>query len=632
MARGVLLAPRAENGAGRARISRVTAESSELVAAGRRVTAAESEVTRRYTQEWQSRALFYHDNIPEVHFASQFYERYLKSVRLFVAKRDDSGEIEEVEESHPATEFLSRIQDPGGGGTSGWQGAYGRLKFLIGEGLLAVTETEDGEAWEFLSPFELQPTGSGTYRRISAPGLSVEYRNSDAEEDETLEPGEIIAYRLWTPHPRYSRLADSPMLATMQICEELMKLTDVVRARAVSRLAGNGVLFMPEGYSFAPPTTEGDENSETDPFRDLFQQHQLAPIENPGTAAAVVPLIVWGPSEINGKTMSEVIFHLKTHDAGDAYPEKDLRMEAVRRFAIGADFPPEVLLGLSEANHWGAWVVDETTARAYIFPVCQSLCDDLTSAYFRKACREADLPDADQLTIAYDAAGIVAHPDQSKNAIEVWKLGGIGYGALREATNQSDDDAQTPEDREQWLKWLTKGAAETEDGTPVVEEDEAGPESAAEVEPEPPEQPDQFTAPPIAASAFEMKIIGAAEAGVIRCRALAGARLRSRSERQCGECFERLKPVAQSLVASSLGAEQVRSIDDRSDRELVAGGAEEFQTAVEAWGVAEEVAAKMGEMIERHAAKTLYAAELSPLPVGFSGYVGKIPAPLEKAA
>jgi hypothetical protein len=47
-----------------------------------------------------------------------------------------------------------------------------------------------------------------------------------------------VAYRLWRRHPRYSMLADSTMQGVLDLCEELVLLTQAVRARARSRLAG----------------------------------------------------------------------------------------------------------------------------------------------------------------------------------------------------------------------------------------------------------------------------------------------------------------------------------------------------------------------------------------------------------
>ena len=63
-----------------------------------------------------------------------------------------------------------------------------------------------------------------------------------------------VGYRLWQRHPRFSMLADSTMMGVLELCEELLLLTQSVRARARSRLAGSGILLIDERIS--PPPLE----------------------------------------------------------------------------------------------------------------------------------------------------------------------------------------------------------------------------------------------------------------------------------------------------------------------------------------------------------------------------------------
>ncbi len=46
---------------------------------------------------------------------------------------------------------------------------------------------------------------------------------------------------------------------------------------------------------------------------------------------------------------------------------------AVRALAAGMDLPAEVLLGLSDVNHWTAWQVDESAYRQHVDPIVQTL-------------------------------------------------------------------------------------------------------------------------------------------------------------------------------------------------------------------------------------------------------------------
>ena len=577
-------------------------------------------------QGWQTQSFGYYNTLGEIWFGAQFYARGLQNLRLYVGRKDANNEIEEVDNEPGAMEILDDVQDPGGG-RGGMLASYGQLQWLIGEGYMLVTVPPDSEAqrnyWEFVSPSELlvRSGETGLFRQI-APGLpqkSIRYVEDPAQFDPTV-PGTGIAYRYWRRHPQFSAQADAPMRAVLLLCDELERLTLVVRSRATSRLAGSGILLVPEEISQAPPEPIGDEDPMEDILnRDLIEA-MVSSIQDQGSASAQVPMLIRGQAEF-----LKEIRHVQIHDPLQTYPEEGLRTECIRRIALGLDMPPEVLLGTADVNHWGSWQIDEQTWKSHLQPVAQRFCEDLTASYFRPAAREAGIPGWEDLVVWYDAAAVINHPDRGKDALDVYDRGGLSLEALREAKGFDDDDAPPEQDRAERIGIATHDSSLAWYGIPSIRtggiepapgeiESSAGTSSeapatgvtGAETEKGPPSAPSEE---PVTASA---KLHGAAELAIDRCRELAGSRLRTRITRapaddRCGECVDVIRDVPNHLVASALG-DNGNGLELPTPRDLVAGGASAFRDRAVLWGVDADTASLLAEQVEVHAARTLFEA------------------------
>ena len=253
----------------------------------------------------------------------------LSRIRIFPAILDEAGDLNPIT-SGPPLEILNRIQDPGGG-RSQIQGSYGRLMFVTGEGVLFGARLEtDQERWNFLWLDEIKEENGRTFRIDT--------------KKQVIEEG--IAYRMWRPSPRHSDLADAPLRSVQEICEELILLTKAVQSTALTRLT-NGLLLMPQEISPGAAEPVGDEDPENNPFISDLIEHFTGQIENPGSAEARVPPLVEASYEYLDR-----IRWMQLHDPSTDYLERDLRTEAIKRLALGLDFPPEVLLGMTDANHW----------------------------------------------------------------------------------------------------------------------------------------------------------------------------------------------------------------------------------------------------------------------------------------
>lgn len=587
---------------------------------------------RRLNQPWQGLALARYQDVGECWYPAQFYARTMQRVRFYPALLDEKGDAQEVT-SGPLLALWDRVQDPGGG-RSELTAAYGQLMFLTGDGYLIDTVADGEEAWEFLSPLELRvlPESGArvTYKRLRAPGLTPE--ELVEAPDDAFEPlgNEARVYRLYRRDPGFSAWSDSPVRAVLELYQLLRMLTLAAAAEAQSRAANRGLLYVPDELSFTSPDGQaGEEDIQEDTlYQDLIEGLMRA-ISDPGDAGAMAPFLMRGPGVVQtglgtALPMGDLIKWLPLGPA-DSYRAVDAWDKVVARIGNGLDLPGSIVTGEAR-NHWGDWAVDEQSFRLHVAPICDKFGSDLVSAYLRPAAKADGLTEWKHVTIGYDPAEAVNHPDQTTTIKDAHDRLVVSDAYYREGIGANDEAA--PDEAELERRTLVKinvdpyAEAEQEGETPPAE----GGTGADTTELLPAEPPPNGQPPPAqAASALRAAhIIGAAEAHVHRARALAGARLKNRSQK-CQECKDRVRGLVASAIPAALGAEQVRTILEGhgSEADLVKGAGAELAEALGRWGVAPEWRVELGERVEQHSLRTLYELEPPPLPAGFSAVVAK---------
>lgn len=589
---------------------------------------------RRLNQQWQTQALGFYDTCEVCWYPAQSYARIFQRIRFFPAILNDRGEPEEVD-SGPLVDLWDRVQDPGGGRTR-LLGAYGRLQMVIADGYLTVSETDGEEGWEYLSPLELRQEDSGNdavanYRRSRAPGLDLE-QLVDAP-DETFAPitgNKARVWRLWRPHPTYSQWADSSMRPILPLFALLERLTLAANADSLSRAASRGGLYVPDELRFAPADADAIED---DPAEDDFTQELIeslmANIADPGSAAAMAPVIIRGPAVLNTQSgaipMADCI---KPFPLGPdtRYREAEMWEKVIRRIGIGLDLPAEYLTGTGDMNHWGGWLVDEQAFRLHFAPGAQNFCDDITSAYLRPAAREDNMADWDRVTMGFDPAEAINHPNEIETAQEAYDRYVVSAEYYRGKIGATEEDA--PADDEIALRLEIERGGQPAQPDPAVQDGETSPADGgtggdtvegAPGDGQPDPQPGQETAAVAAA-----RVIGAAEFAVARARELAGNRIRSRI-RNCDNCLELIEGAPSGQIAAILGPQTVGEIlrGKTAEASLVAGAGDAFADTLNTWGLVNGAAGELGRLIEVHALRTLHEDTAPPLPAGFAAKVAR---------
>lgn len=561
-----------------------------------RVGSGEASDSTRQEMLWQNRALHYIDVVPELNYASRFYSRTLKQLRLFPALMSEQGELEEIDSGLPV-DLLNRIRDPGGRHAQ-ILSSYGRLMFSTGEGNLFGydLETED-ETWLFVWNDELNVERDGTtIKQITwEPTLGDKH---------VYGPTEAVVYRFWTPHPRRTGEADSPMRSIVEgnVGEELVKLTTAVLSTATTR-ATSGMLLIPAEISPPEPETADDAIEEQGLVSDLGR-HLEAQIELAGTPAAVAPWLLEAAYDYIDR-----IRWVQMHDPQNDYLEAALRKEAVERIARGIDFPPEALLGLGHTNHWAALQILLDMWKSHGAPIAQQFCDDVTSSYLRGALRGEDYPDWDSVVVAYDDAGVVMKPDRSDDADKAWDRGQIsdeGYRAMKDIPNTY---APSEEEKDLWLAVKMRDPSLLHGGmvAPPVQP------TAAEGPALPGPEGDSGRPTRVTAAVGQ----DALELALMRCRELAGIRILQRAKRALPDRMPALEEVPHSQVALVLGQSTLKGMGLSSAMALVEGGADNLRSLLLIKGYSAESAHSMGELIEMLAARTLYHEEFPEVPGHF---------------
>jgi hypothetical protein len=572
-----------------------------LVGSASKITGREqSAYAKRLQEAWQTRALDYYDKIGEIRFSSHFYARMLARVNFFPATLKDDGSTDQITSGEPV-DLLNAIQDPGGG-RSRLQYDYGRLMFVTGEGVLFGSDnTEKG--WRFLWREEMKFRDDGTAVRLDANGR------------ETKDVG--TGYRFWTPHPKHSDAPDSPIRAILDIAEELIILTASVRATATTRLT-NGILALPTEISPNSMIEPGEEeNPDANPFLQEIMDHIQAQIENPYSPESKVPFILEGAYEYIDR-----LKWVQLHDPQNDYLERDLRIEAVKRMALGLDFPPEVLLGMTDANHWTAAQVQQEMWRAHGASIAEQFGDDLCAAYLRPALRDANFPDPEQVVIGYDDSQVVISPDRTTDADEAADRGMISFAGYRKLKGIDESLAPEKDEQDYWLALRTRNLA----ALGFAPAPPTGPPA------DPPQNGNPQAPPPEPANgrvvsrqeARTASIMGAATLALRQCRARAGARLRTAAARKasgCDECGQKTTGIPDSVVAAALGPDLLEELGKRDPLTLVKGGTDDFKDVLAEWGVGHGDAEAICTRIEVYAAKTLFEHDQPDLPPGFAAVV-----------
>ena len=384
----------------------------------------------RSSQAWMEEAWQFYDTVPELRYVANWVGNLMSRADLRVAV-EENNELRVIDDG-PAAEALDAY----------YGNVEGRAQMLQQTG---VNLTITGEAYHLW-------TGEEDQWQVLSSGRVVQDQSKVTVDTGNgripLGSGDLCI-RVWVPHPRDPVAADSPVRSNRGTLREIQRLNEHISAQLESRLAGAGILLMPSEMQFAAPEGSDPQDSQADHFMQILADAMMTPIQDRGSAAAVVPIVVTAPGDVLDK-VQHINFWSPLDNAVIG-----MRDNAIKHLALGLDTPPEVLTGIAETNHWNAWLVDEAAIKSHLEPRLQVVTAAITAAYLRPALT-GSVPDPEMYHVVADTSAIRLRPDLSTQAIDLYDRGELSGEALRRETGFNMVDAPTDQEA---IRWLLKKVA-----------------------------------------------------------------------------------------------------------------------------------------------------------------------------
>lgn len=544
------------------KLNALTAAATRL-----QIDSGQLEVQRiaKRREAWQDQAWLYFDAVGEVKYACDFLANSMSKCRLYVAEQPDAEQEPVPTDDDKVIEVLSRLRSPVAGYSQLLRALTLNLTIPGECYLVGLSATDDREeTWDIYSLDELKHKDQKFFI-VDDEGKETQL---DADNDFVL--------RIWLRHPRHRNKADSSLHGVLEPCEDLLIFGRADRAVAKSRIAGAGIMKVPNELSFGGKDATRDEaqNQDEDPFLEELIEAMITPIKDEGSASSVVPMVVRGAAEhLKG------LEHMTVERPFDK--ELDARMErAQKRLAQGINVPVEVIFGLGQANHWGAGAIEESVFTAHLEPLILVECDALTVGYLHPQLKAEGIENPEKYLVWYDASKLIVRPNRSADADNAHDRNVISDEAYRREKGFDEDDRIT--DPDELARRMSQSSA---------------PEEPEGDQTEPPEEPEEAAAVTAASTPRRRKSLGrrlteidrtlralvlaAADAAMQRALEKAGAKLRSKA-RKDQAMTSAISGIPSALVASTLGPGMVAALGV-DDAELLDDAFESIRPKFFSW-------------------------------------------------
>lgn len=414
-----------------------------------------------WNETWQNEAWAFYESLGEFNYGVEWFGEALSRVRLTAAKVMPGGDEPRVLDDGPAVELMKNFM----GGVDGQsqllrsvaiQLAVVGDTYFVGRSVtpddIRYGLTMDAEPDIMGNVWTVQPIN--TLRRSRARYLNFARRRNQRHEwemqvDENVWialPYESHIIRIWDRNEHLPWRAMSPGKPALPILREIDMYNRHIMASLVSRVAMNGMFFIPDEVTM--PSAPEFEDA-VDPFVATMHEIMRSTIKNPGTPASAAPLMIRVPEEHIDK-FKHLTF--STPLDGNVF---EARMNAIRRLAATLNLPAEIVNGFGSVNHWTAWQITEDAIKVHIAPKVEIITRALTLGYLQpmlSAMNESSLTDdGSRIIVWYDTSELTQRPDRSSAALTLREMMVISDKAARRETGFDESDAPTDDELERMI-------------------------------------------------------------------------------------------------------------------------------------------------------------------------------------
>lgn len=380
------------------------------------------------------RAWEWYDGIPELHYGIN-HAAAVAGHASFQPKKLINGQATELVTHRGMREIYDGIWSPYGGTRSFVEQFFRLMKLKAHAHLLRVPEG----GYDWVSDDELS-FENGQVRRHRLPMMGGVSRDQFDNWAEPVAPEDYLG-RIWRPHPRWLELPDSPMTALDPVCEQLDLLTKSARARLMSRIALNGILFIPTEISevIASGAEAKDRPFGNDRILNRIVGAWLTNMKDHGNALATMPFLLRGPAAV-----AEAIRFITT-DTEIYEIDLKLRDEAATRMLQGLDIQPSSVEGNGDSNHWAAWADRDEELRSQITPDLELLSFAVDVFIVNPLAEERGIRRSiiDSTVCTPDLTGATARPNLAEDSRSGYDRFAVNAEGVRKSSGVSDEFAPT---------------------------------------------------------------------------------------------------------------------------------------------------------------------------------------------
>jgi hypothetical protein len=388
----------------------------------------------------------WYELLGEIHYGVSRSAKVGGYAELGVYKLEKNGEIGKLVTTGVPGEIGSQLYSPYGGQRGLIERFLTLMKIPADSFLIQMMNGEEPDGYDFVSAEELRVTDptalldgkSGTsIERITMPAKS---RWAETETTERIAAAEFVG-RVWRPSSRFVDMPDSPMQAVDSLCDMLNLLTVGLRSKLMSRLASNGIMYIPnevnDAKSAAPAGQPGEFHNNK--VLNTLIEAAVYSARNPSAPEASMPIFMTGPG-VHADQFKHIVMDQQLYET-----DLHLRNELIDRILTGLDVQPSQVKGHQTANHWSAWSASEDELRVSVRPDLETLCWALTRLVLWKQLQERNFTQGriQNYVIWFDMSRAQSHQNIAEDARQLSDRLLISGSTTRQSSGFEERDALT---------------------------------------------------------------------------------------------------------------------------------------------------------------------------------------------